>query len=94
MKGVGREKCSEAWGEEIGASQMCVEHSGTLEKIAKKVVAATSVCDGDSGGPLVDEAGEVLHGIVSYGVADCDSREMPNVFSFVFAAREWILENL
>jgi secreted trypsin-like serine protease len=75
---------------------MCVEHSGTLKKVEKKVLAAaTSICDGDSGGPLVDEAnGEVLWGVVSYGVASCDTQDFPNVFSFVFAAREWILENM
>ena len=72
---------------------MCVEHSGTLKKVAKKAVTSTSICDGDSGGPLVDEAGEVLQGVVSYGVAACDTDKYPNVFSFVFAAREWILEN-
>jgi secreted trypsin-like serine protease len=75
---------------------MCVERSGTLKKVEKKVLAAaTSICDGDSGGPLVDEAtGEVLWGVVSFGVASCDTQDFPNVFSFVFAAREWILENM
>ena len=93
MKAVTRKDCSTAWGKEIGDSQMCVEHSGTLKKVAKKAVTSTSICDGDSGGPLVDEAGEVLQGVVSYGVAACDTDKYPNVFSFVFAAREWILEN-
>jgi secreted trypsin-like serine protease len=95
MQAVTRKACSKTWGKEIGESQMCVEHSGTLKEVERKVLAAaTSICDGDSGGPLVDEAGEVLVGVVSYGVASCDSFEYPNVFSFVFAAREWILENL
>ena len=56
-------------------------------------MTSTSTCDGDSGGPLVDETGEVLQGVVSYGVATCDTDKYPNVFSFVSAAREWILEN-
>jgi secreted trypsin-like serine protease len=92
MLGVTREDCSSAWDRGIGASQMCVRHSGS-EKV-KKGKTSTSICDGDSGGPLVDEAGEVLVGLVSYGVATCDTDMYPNVFSFVFAAREWILENL
>lgn len=96
MIAVTRKSCSKTWGKDIGDSQMCVEHSGTLKKVEKKVLAAaTSICDGDSGGPLVDEAtGRVLWGVVSFGVASCDTQDSPNVFSFVFAAREWILENM
>ena len=90
VQAVDREDCSKVWDREIGETQMCVQHTAP----AKTKKATTSICDGDSGGPLVDEAGEVLHGVVSYGVSTCDTDVYPNVFSYVFAAREWILENL
>lgn len=91
---VNRKDCSTAWDREIGKTQMCVKHAAAKNTTSKKNAATTSICDGDSGGPLVDEAGKVLHGVVSFGVATCDTDVYPNVFSSVFAAREWILENL
>ncbi|XP_004520155.1 trypsin alpha-like [Ceratitis capitata] len=52
--------------------------------------ASHGVCSGDSGGPAVLNG--KLVGVASYVVGFCGSK-YPDVFTDVFVAREWILEN-
>lgn len=53
-------------------------------------------CHGDSGGPYVCKINGKweLHGAVSHGSGDCDSKKAYSVFSRVNHFKEWIQENV
>lgn len=56
-----------------------------------------SGCHGDSGGPFVCQQQNgrwELHGAVSWGSRDCDSRDRFSVFARVAEFRDWIDQNI
>lgn len=74
--------CQVSYGSQIGPGMLCAgAASGTK-----------SSCNGDSGGPLVCDG--VLHGIVSWGPANCAGSCSPNVYTKVSYYRDWIEEVL
>ncbi|WP_319534626.1 serine protease [uncultured Vibrio sp.] len=55
--------------------------------------AYTGICSGDSGGPLTYVDGNGMYqqiGIVSYGSSDCESADIPSVFTEILNYASWI----